>query len=59
MIFRDQFGSREALFEVTTVVFEVGEAIEPHDHPDMTGVILCVLGIHIENFDQLDFGGKQ
>ena len=42
------------LFEVVTLEFEPGEEIGLHDHPDMTGVILCVTGsVEIDNFDQV------
>ena len=43
------------LFEVVTLEFEPGEEIGLHDHPDMTGVILCVTGsVEIDNFDQVE-----
>ncbi len=43
------------LFEVSVLQFEAGDVIPLHDHPDMTGVILCVRGaVDIENFDVLD-----
>ncbi len=42
-------------FELSTLEFEAGEVIDLHDHPGMTGVILCISGeVEIENFDQLD-----
>ena len=42
-------------FELATLEFEAGEAIDLHDHPGMTGVILCVSGqVEIENFDLLE-----
>ena len=42
-------------FKLSTLEFEPGEVIELHDHPDMTGVILCVSGeVEIEHFDELD-----
>ncbi|MCC5944288.1 MAG: hypothetical protein JJT94_05085 [Bernardetiaceae bacterium] len=31
-------------FEIYLIGFEKGEAFEPHDHPDMTGITTCVTG---------------
>ena len=45
---------KEKSFQVTLLEFEPGEKIPLHDHPDMSGVILCTEGeIDIENFDLL------
>lgn len=42
-------------FEVSILQFAAGERIDLHNHPRMTGVILCVSGdITIENYDLLD-----
>lgn len=41
-------------FEVAILQFEAGDSIDLHDHPDMTGVILCVSGaVQIENYTEL------
>ena len=43
------------LFELAILQFEEGESIELHDHPGMTGVILCVSGdVTVDNFDLLE-----
>lgn len=45
----------EPAFEVAILEFEADELIPLHDHPDMTGVILCVSGaVDVENFTLLD-----
>ena len=45
----------EPTFEVTILEFEEGEFIPLHDHPDMTGVIMCVSGtVDVENFTLLE-----
>ena len=42
-------------FEVSVIQFEAGDVIELHNHPQMTGVILCLDGdIQIEAFNLLD-----
>lgn len=42
------------VFAVSILQFEAGEDIPLHNHPDMTGVILCVTGsVEIDNFDLL------
>jgi len=42
-------------FEVATVEFDPGDTIPLHNHPDMTGVILCLSGqVEIDSFDLLD-----
>ncbi|MFC4992272.1 hypothetical protein [Rubritalea tangerina] len=41
-------------FEVSLVQFEKGEQIKHHDHPDMTGVLLCATGnVDVWNYDLL------
>ena len=43
---------REKLFEISLVEFDKGEVIEHHDHPEMTGVILCAKGkLKVDNYD--------
>ncbi|MCM8531561.1 MAG: hypothetical protein NE330_10410, partial [Lentisphaeraceae bacterium] len=45
---------KEKSFQVTLLEFEPGEKIPLHNHPDMSGVILCSEGeIYIENYDLL------
>ena len=45
---------QEKSFQITLLEFEAGEKIPLHNHPDMSGVILCVKGnIAIDNFDLL------
>jgi hypothetical protein len=47
-------------FEVATLQFEAGETIDLHDHPDMTGVIMCISGtVDVENFTLLDEASPQ
>ncbi|BCX49003.1 hypothetical protein HAHE_29110 [Haloferula helveola] len=42
-------------FEISFVQFEKGEQIRHHDHPGMTGVLLCATGtIDVWNYDELD-----
>ena len=39
-------------FAVCLLQFDVDETINPHNHPGMTGVILCASGeIHTKNYD--------
>ena len=39
-------------FEVATLEFDAGDEISLHNHPDMTGVILCLSGrLEVEAFD--------
>ncbi|MFT4546799.1 MAG: hypothetical protein ACI8XO_004482 [Verrucomicrobiales bacterium] len=46
---------REKLFEISLVQFDEGEVIAHHDHPEMTGVLLCGKGkLSVENFDLLE-----
>lgn len=35
---------KQHTFEIYLIGFEEGEAFEPHDHPDMTGITTCVTG---------------
>jgi hypothetical protein len=45
---------KEHDFQVSLLEFESGEKIKLHDHPDMSGVILCTEGrINIQNYDLL------
>ena len=47
------------MFEVVILEFEPGDEIGLHDHPDMTGVILCVGGsMEIDNFDEVDLANE-
>jgi len=42
-------------FQISFVQFEQGEEIHHHDHPGMTGVLLCATGtIDIWNYDELE-----
>ncbi|MEC8023746.1 MAG: hypothetical protein VX223_07400 [Myxococcota bacterium] len=42
-------------FEVATLEFDPGDTIDLHNHPDMTGVILCLSGmLQVEAFDLMD-----
>jgi cysteamine dioxygenase len=42
-------------FQISFVQFEKGEEIHHHDHPGMTGVLLCATGtIDVWNYDELD-----
>ena len=42
-------------FKVVTLEFKPGDTIPLHNHPDMTGVMLCVGGrVHVEAFDLLE-----
>ncbi len=42
-------------FEVSLVQFEKGEQISHHDHPGMTGVLLCATGnVDVWNYDLLE-----
>ncbi len=44
----------ETQFMVSLVEFEAGEVIPLHDHPDMTGVILCAEGrVQVDHYDKL------
>ncbi|MDE0645597.1 MAG: hypothetical protein OXH84_05090 [Gammaproteobacteria bacterium] len=46
---------RESQFEISLIEFAEDELIPLHDHPDMTGVILCVEGrVKVEHFDKLE-----
>ena len=42
-------------FEVATLEFDAGDEIPLHNHPDMTGVIVCLSGqTEVEGFNLLD-----
>lgn len=42
-------------FSLCLVQFDEGEVIRPHDHPGMTGMILCASGeVETSNFDLID-----
>lgn len=42
-------------FQVSFLQFEKGEKIHYHDHPEMTGVLLCATGdIDVWNYDELE-----
>ena len=44
----------ETAFEVSILTFEPGETISLHDHPEMTGVIMCHSGeIQVDNYNLL------
>lgn len=46
---------RETQFQVSLIEFEPDEDIPLHDHPDMTGVILCTEGkVDVEHYDKLE-----
>ena len=50
-LYRDE----KKLFEISLVEFDQGEVIGHHDHPEMTGVLLCGKGkLDVENFDILE-----
>jgi hypothetical protein len=43
---------RRITFQVSMVSFEKDEVIPPHNHPDMTGVMLCVTGtVAVNNYE--------
>lgn len=45
----------EQKFMVSLVEFEEGDIIPLHDHPDMTGVLLCTEGlVDVQHFDKLN-----
>ncbi|QTN33948.1 hypothetical protein HZ994_17040 [Akkermansiaceae bacterium] len=45
-------------FSLCLVQFDEGEIIRPHDHPGMTGMILCAAGeIETTNYDPAEPGG--
>ena len=46
---------KERDFQVSFLQFEKGEQISYHDHPGMTGVLLCATGkVDVWNYDELD-----
>lgn len=51
-----QYLERRVDFSLCLVQFDEGEVIRPHDHPGMTGMILCASGeIETSNFDPVEF----
>lgn len=47
-------------FSLCLVQFDVDEIIRPHDHPGMTGMILCASGeIETSNYDPVELAGVQ
>ncbi len=45
----------ESKFMVSLVEFEEGDIIPLHDHPEMTGVLLCTEGlVDVQHFDKLE-----
>lgn len=45
---------RKTEFQVSLLEFEAGEKIPLHDHPDMTGVVICTHGeIEVTHYDKL------
>lgn len=47
-----------ATFDITRVRFAMGDRIQLHNHPDMTGVIRCLSGtLLIDSYDLLDEEG--
>lgn len=53
---RVDFGDLETRvdFSICLVQFDVGEFIRPHDHPGMTGMILCASGeVETANYDEV------
>ncbi|MCY3883326.1 MAG: hypothetical protein OXG24_00230 [Gammaproteobacteria bacterium] len=45
----------ERRFMISLVEFEKGDVIPLHDHPDMTGVVLCIEGrVDVQHFDKLE-----
>jgi len=50
-----QYLEQRVDFSLCLVQFDEGEIIRPHDHPGMTGMILCASGeIETSNFDPVD-----
>jgi PCO_ADO len=50
-----QYLERRVDFSLCLVQFDEGEVIRPHDHPGMTGMILCASGeIEASNFDVIE-----
>lgn len=46
---------KQQSFEISLVQFEKGEKISHHDHPGMTGVLLCATGkVDVWNYDLLE-----
>lgn len=45
---------KEQTFQISLIQFEPGEVIRHHNHPGMTGVLLCASGaLQVENFDEV------
>jgi PCO_ADO len=50
-----QYLERRVDFSLCLVQFDEGEIIRPHDHPGMTGMILCASGeIETSNYDPIE-----
>jgi quercetin dioxygenase-like cupin family protein len=50
---------REHLFQISLIQFEPGEVIRHHDHPGMTGVLLCSTGrLEVQNYTQVGEAGS-
>ena len=50
-----QYLEQRVDFSLCLVQFDEGEVIRPHDHPGMTGMILCASGeIETSNFDPIE-----
>ena len=50
-----QYLEQRVDFSLCLVQFDEGEIIKPHDHPGMTGMILCASGeIETSNYDPVD-----
>ena len=51
---------RKSEFQVSLIEFEADEVIPLHDHPDMTGVIICTHGeIEVTHYDKLNERSEQ
>ena len=51
---------RHTEFQVSLIEFEANEVIPLHDHPDMTGVIICTHGeIEVNHYDKLTETSEQ
>jgi cysteamine dioxygenase len=55
-----QYLEQRVDFSLCLVQFDEGEVIRPHDHPGMTGMILCASGeIETSNFDPVEMPNLQ
>ncbi len=55
-----QYLEQRVDFSLCLVQFDEGEIIRPHDHPGMTGMILCASGeIETSNFDPIELPDTQ